>query len=521
MWNVDALATSKEIILCEALFDAMTFWVAGYRNVITSYGVSGFTDAHRAALRRYGTERVLVAYDADAAGDRAADQVAEELTRMGIACYRVHFPRGLDANAYALAHAPASDSLGALLRGATWLGRGEPIVPSAVVTSLLAAAPAPVAVVAPSPVPAPPPPLTTERRGEDVVCTISDRSYRVRGLAKNLSPDALRVNLLAKRGEAVHVDTLDLYVARVRGLFIAQAAKELGVSEETIKRDVGAVILALEALVAEHTTAALAPTLPAATAPSMSDPEREAALALLRDPQLLDRILADFERAGVVGEETNKLMGYLAAVSRKLPEPLAIIIQSASAAGKTSLMDAVLAFVPPEERVQYSAMTGQALFYMAETNLKHKVLAVVEEEGAERASYALKLLQSEGELTIASTGKDPATGKLMTREYRVEGPVMIMLTTTAVELDEELVNRALVLTVDEGQAQTRAIHQRQRMRRTLDGLLASSARTDVLALHRNAQRLLEPVRSGCTNTSSMPASRSPAASTSFGTRWRR
>jgi hypothetical protein len=343
----------------------------------------------------------------------------------------------------------------------------------------------------------------------------------VRGLAKNLSPDALRVNLLAKRGEAVHVDTLDLYVARVRGLFIAQAAKELGVSEETIKRDVGAVILALEALVAEHTTAALAPTLPAATAPSMSDPEREAALALLRDPQLLDRILADFERAGVVGEETNKLMGYLAAVSRKLPEPLAIIIQSASAAGKTSLMDAVLAFVPPEERVQYSAMTGQALFYMAETNLKHKVLAVVEEEGAERASYALKLLQSEGELTIASTGKDPATGKLMTREYRVEGPVMIMLTTTAVELDEELVNRALVLTVDEGQAQTRAIHQRQRMRRTLDGLLASSARTDVLALHRNAQRLLEPVRSGCTNTSSMPASRSPAASTSFGTRWRR
>ena len=87
VWNVDALATSKEIILCEALFDAMTFWAAGYRNVITSYGVSGFTDAHRAALRRYGTERVLVAYDADDAGDRAAEHVGEELARMGIACY--------------------------------------------------------------------------------------------------------------------------------------------------------------------------------------------------------------------------------------------------------------------------------------------------------------------------------------------------------------------------------------------------------------------------------------------------
>src|SRR5258708_4922980 len=163
----------------------------------------------------------------------------------------------------------------------------------------------------------------------------------------------------------------------------ARAAKDLGVSEERIKRDVGVVILALETLVAEQIAATLTPVAPVVTAASMSETEREAALALLRDPQLLDRILADFARAGVVGEETNTLVGYLAAVSRKLPEPLAIIIQSASAAGKTSLMDAVLAFVPPEERVQYSAITGQALFYMAETHLKHKVLSVAEAEAAE------------------------------------------------------------------------------------------------------------------------------------------
>ena len=77
---------------------------------------------------------------------------------------------------------------------------------------------------------------------------------------------------------------------------------------------------------------------------------------------------------------------------------LALLIQSTSAAGKSSLLDAVLRFVPEEDRVVYSAMTGQSLFYMGETNLKHKLLAIAEEEGAHRASYALKLLQSEGEL---------------------------------------------------------------------------------------------------------------------------
>ena len=77
----------------------------------------------------------------------------------------------------------------------------------------------------------------------------------------------------------------------------------------------------------------------------------------------------------------------------------------------------MLALVPEEERVFYSAMTGQSLFYMGEEDLKHKVLAIVEEEGAERASYALKLLQSEGELQpqavlplVRGTGDRPAGG---------------------------------------------------------------------------------------------------------------
>jgi hypothetical protein len=156
-------------------------------------------------------------------------------------------------------------------------------------------------------------------------------------------------------------------------------------------------------------------------------------------------------------------------------------------------MDGILAFVPEEERVEYSAMTGQALYYLGEKDLRHKVLAVAEGEGAERASYALKLLQSEGELSIASTGKDPVTGKLVTHEYRVSGPVMTFLTTTAIEVDEELMNRCLVLTVDEGREQTRRVHARQRASQTLAGLLARRDRDRIVRTHQNAQRLLRPL----------------------------
>jgi hypothetical protein len=70
---------------------------------------------------------------------------------------------------------------------------------------------------------------------------------------------------------------------------------------------------------------------------------------------------------------------------------------------------------------------------------------------------------------------------------------MLLLTTTAPELDEELRNRCLVLTVDEDRAQTRAIHRQQRERQTLAGLLAERDRARVRKLHQDAQRLLQPL----------------------------
>ncbi len=85
---------------------------------------------------------------------------------------------------------------------------------------------------------------------------------------------------------------------------------------------------------------------------------------------------------GVVGEKSNKLLGYLAALSRKLDNPLAVMIQSTSAVDKSALMEAVLSFMPEEERMHYSGMTGQSLFYMGNIDLKHKILAISEEEGA-------------------------------------------------------------------------------------------------------------------------------------------
>ena len=501
---------AREVIVCESLIDALTFWCAGFTNVTSAYGVEGFGAEMLAAFKAHGIERVLIAYDRDAAGDRGADRLGAELVGEGFEVLRVVFPQGMDANEYALKMKPADKALALVLQQAQWVGGARPVPAAEGVPELppSAAGPAPAA---PAAEPAAKPVASGADDGmpqvlpDELQLDTGFITWRVRGWKKNASAEVMKINLTARRKPeagaaadstlgAYFVDTFDLYAARSRGAFVKQAAIELGVSDEVLKRELGAVHLKLEQLQDALMTQLRERASTTPRAPVLSADEEAQALELLEAPNLIERIVTDLHALGVVGEDLNLLAAYLATVSRKLDTPLAVLIQSSSAAGKSSLMDAVLQLVPQEERIRYSAMTGQSLFYLGETNLQHKILAIAEEEGVRQAAYALKLLQSDGELTIASTAKDEATGSLMTRQYTVKGPVMLMLTTTAIDVDEELLNRCLVLSVNESAEQTRAIHDRQRERQTLEGLLQATEREGIQALHHNAQRLLGAVK---------------------------
>jgi DNA primase len=265
VFNEAGLAGTEEIILCEALIDALTFWCAGYRNVTSSYGIEGFTDGILAAFHRHGIRRVLIAYDADDAGDAAAEKLAPRLIGEGFDVYRCRFPKGMDVNSYALSVKPATKSLGLVIRQAEWLGNGAPPERSlptlevAAAEALVAAAPSTIAV-APSPsaaavpsslaaavasleLPEPPahrvppsaPELPVEITDHELRVVLGDRQYTVRGIEKNPSYDVLKVWIKATLGSFVHIDTVELYAAKQRAGWIKQACMELGVSEDVTR----------------------------------------------------------------------------------------------------------------------------------------------------------------------------------------------------------------------------------------------------------------------------------------------
>ena len=534
VWNGAALIHQREIILCEAIIDALTLWCAGFRNVTCTHGAGSVNEDLIALLQTTKPRWVILAQDNDPAGNEAAQKLSAKLAEMGIGTKRLPLPPGVDVNAYACQIADVSRAFADLLEGAAVMAANDD---EQLKEKAAPPAPEPASIGVPAPQPEPPaasllaaetsaaslppisalsasfdgsvekesgrlspasPPvavkttdLTPEIKGDDLLFTLADRLWRIRGLAKNLSFEALRVQVRLTCGERFHLDTRDLLSAKQRESFLREAAAETHQREDILKRDLGRILLKLEDLQEANIRRATEPQ--AAPVPGMSAEDHADAMAFLTDPNLMALIPQHGEESGCVGEGGNFEVGYFGTLSRKFDKPLGLIIQSTSAAGKTTLMEALLGFVPEEDVIKYSAMTGQALFYLGEQDIRHKVLAIAEEEGAERATYALKLLQSEGQLTIASTGKDAATGRMETQTYHVQGPAMILFTTTNVDLDEEYANRCLILSVDESREQTRRIHELQREEETIEGHIKKARAAALRRLHQNAQRLLAPI----------------------------
>jgi hypothetical protein len=319
--------------------------------------------------------------------------------------------------------------------------------------------------------------------GQGFTVTYGPRRYEVRGLEKKAK--YLRATLRVEHAGKLLIDTQDLYSSKGRRTLSQELCRLFDEIPETIEADLTRLIKQCENYEPSRTEADI---------PTMPTWEKEEAEEFGKKPDLIEQIQADFQACGLVAEEANRLLCYLAMTSRKTDEPLCILILSSSGAGKTFLQDAVLSFCPPEDMIKVTSLSGKALFYRDPTSLKHKVLAIEEEAGAEQADYALRSLITSKQLSVEAVVKDLATGRLVTMRNVVQGRTAVFLTTTNPYVNPETRSRFLVLSVDESREQTRRILEFQRISQTIQGLAHESGSEDILRKHRNFQRLLRPVK---------------------------
>jgi hypothetical protein len=171
---------------------------------------------------------------------------------------------------------------------------------------------------------------------------------------------------------------------------------------------------------------------------------------------ILDEFAAVLRQRGVVGEERNAKILYLALVTRFLKRPVSVAVKGPSSGGKSFIIEQVLQFFPPEAVYTLTAMSDRALAY-TEADLRHRFLVIYEAAGlsGDFASYLIRSLLSEGRLLYEVVEKTPQGFK--PRRIEKEGPTGLLLTTTAVRLHPENETRLLSLQVTDTQEQTRAV----------------------------------------------------------------
>lgn len=534
VFNYPAIkGSSRSIILTESIFDTLALLTLGFPNTTCSWGTKGFTADLLAALLRHSIRAVFVAYDADPAGDLAAEQLAERLGPHNIITRRLELPTK-DPNEFLIA-GHSKDEFTRLLEQARDITPGDdtprpshgklrPGAPAAKLTappmdspppgaqvsapllkdtaaSTAAAAPVSCASLPPPAVASaatalaaspPPPPLSRPSAADlalGLVTRFGPRTYRMTPPRPGAS--GLRVTLRLEADNKHLLDRFDLASDRARSSFVARAQKTFPAFERSsLEEDIFHLIDQLE----ERQLKEKAPETPSTPkAPPMTEAEEADARSFLESPTLLDDLELDLERAGLVGEKTNKRLLYLIATSRLLERPLSAVILSGSSAGKSHLIKNTAELMPPEAVFRYTRISAQALFYKEKDALKHKLVVIEEAEGASDADYPLRVMQSDRSLTNLVTIKDPVSGQMTTQETEVEGPIALLVSSTAAAIHYENSTRSFELAIDESSEQTAQILAAQRKAKTFEGLAARKRLDTLRTRHQNAQRLLAPV----------------------------
>lgn len=460
--NWQGLRSSPSVVITESVLDAFSFWQAGLREATCLYGTQGLPEALQDLLKSFEVRQVTLALDGDRAGLEAGQRLSPLLQELGLSVLEARLPENIDPN-----HLLCTSGEAALQKVASQAKM----------------------IFARTPMPTPTPVAQTTEKG--FMAEFGPVTYRV-----ELMPPfsgRLRANINAfHSGGAWTQDRIDLYLHRDRLKLSRHLMTQLSLS----RLDAESQLAQLYAKAEEWVKAFQRKNVPegkeAVLAP-MTDLERQEALAFLRHPALVAKLLEDIECLGYIGEENAKLLAYLIGVSRKLPKPLSGIILSQSGCGKSTLTDVIEQLTPPEDVLSFTRITAQALQYMAQTMLQGKLIIVEERAGAESAEYSIRILQSRQRLVQAVPQKDPATGKIATQIIVVEGPVAYLETTTDAKINHENATRCFEITLDETQEQTERIQAAQRAQR-MPSLHNRLRRAEsIRSRHHQAQRLLEPV----------------------------
>ena len=283
--------------------------------------------------------------------------------------------------------------------------------------------------------------------------------------------------------------TLDLYNDNQVEKFVRKVAERLEIGTSIVRRTLQEVTHELENyrfLLIQEYEEAHKPYFK-----ELSVTEEREAIKYLKRKDLLPKTNELIGKAGVIGEQTNRLLMYLIFTSRKTNNPLHCISLGSSGVGKTHLQSKVSELIPEEDKIEITVLSANAFYYFNRTELQHKLILIEDLDGAESVLYPLRELQSKKRITKTVVHKD-TRGNTKTIHLTVEGPVSVSGCTTQESIYEDNSNRNFLLYIDESQEQDIRIMNYQRL--ISAGKINEEQEHKAKELLKDVQRVLKPIK---------------------------
>jgi hypothetical protein len=447
-------AYPENIIITESIIDSLSLLQIGIQNTTALFGTNGLTGEMLELLKSSRVKMITLALDNDEAGMAATDKLKTRFLDEGFAVKTIIPPDAKDWSEYLC------------------LGRsGEGV------ETLISAACIEFSPVNESG-------FLVQKEGGHYVIITPNVTYKVIGVKDNIGA-SLKVNMRAEADGLRHIDNVDLFSARSRNAFSSAVCRIFDLESARVSTDLLRLLDYLEAEKERESASVTDNTT------EFTDAEREAGLELLHDPKLFERVITDTEALGYVGEELNKLLIYIAASSRKLADPISVMVVSQSASGKSYLIDTIKKLIPPTDVVSLTSLSEQALNYLPEGGLLHKFLVMGEAVHSEVVEHQVREMLSAGELSRLVTVKDQKSGKMVSRTVRTKTVVSAVMSSTRLDMNHENLSRFFVVNSDESSEQTKRIHEEQRRKYSLERYRQKEELVPgIIKTHQAAQSIL-------------------------------
>jgi hypothetical protein len=274
----------------------------------------------------------------------------------------------------------------------------------------------------------------------------------------NLSHFRVTILFLERSENNRYRAKIDLYENKEIERFCYEILEsEYGLDFQTIRNDFRLLIEQLE----NHRNKLFQKTIRKRSKSSLEKKEKDEINTILLSPDLLKELDLLLENAGIIGENANRLLLFLVAVSYRAPFPLHAIIQSASGAGKSHLLKVLSQCLPGNDVLSITRMTGKSLYYYNNQELVNKSIFIQDLDGLkDEALFSFRELQSEKSVSISSTYKD-RLGNFCAKVRTVEAHFSSIASSTKTTIYQDNLNRSIPIQLDESQEQSRRIIEYQ------------------------------------------------------------